>query len=328
MDQIATGSGIFISPNGKLVTNSHVIEGYSTVRAKLSSGAYYVLKGVVGASKRHDLAILQFEANDVPYVRIKKIDKVTIGESVFTIGSPLGLEKTVTEGIISNPERKDGDIELIQFTAPISSGNSGGGLFNQKGIILGITSNTILPTRTDEAVQNINFAVPIKYVEKASTGNDIEFTENSPDYFYSEGVIYNNKKEYDKAEESFKSAIQTDSQYANAYIDLGDVYYKTGKCEEEVNVLLYAQKLMPNNPDVNFSLATAYEDISEYRLAIETYEKVLKYRPDDKDALDNVCLLYIIIGQNRNAIEHIKQLSKLDVGMSNELDILVKRTSK
>ena len=145
---ISTASGVFISPDGKLVTNYHVINNaYSSIDAKLSSGAYYKVKDLIGVSKKHDLAILQFEAKEVPFIKIRKVDRIAIGDSVFTIGSPLGLEKSVSEGIISNPQRKVGDIELIQFTAPISSGNSGGGLFTKNGIIIGITSNSIIPIK-------------------------------------------------------------------------------------------------------------------------------------------------------------------------------------
>jgi tetratricopeptide (TPR) repeat protein len=68
--------------------------------------------------------------------------------------------------------------------------------------------------------------------------------------------------------------------------------------------------------------------VSRYNLAIDIYKKVIRYRPDDKDALDNISLLYIIIGQTKEAIQYINQLSTLDIGMSNELEILVRRTAK
>ena len=139
--------------------------------------------------------------------------------------------------------------------------------------------------KKDEIVQNLNFAVPVKYVEKAVTGQDIDFTENSPDYYYSQGVIYFNKKKYEKAEECLKKAISKDVKYVNAYTKLGELYYELERYDDEVKVLEIAKSLMPNDPDIYFYLAMAYEDISKFDSAILAYEKNLELRPNDKDAL-------------------------------------------
>jgi predicted negative regulator of RcsB-dependent stress response len=293
MDQIGTASGIFISSDGKLVTNYHVIEKASTIQAKMYSGAFFVLKSLIGINKTYDLAILEFDAKDIPYVKIKKDIEIKAGEAVFTIGSPMGLEKTISEGIISNPERKENGVDLIQFTAPISSGSSGGGLFNNKGNIVGITTSMLVEGKSSPNAQNLNFAVPVKYVEKAMTGGDINFTDNSPDYYYSQGVIYTNKKEYAKAIECLKKAISKDSKYANAYVQLGEIYYETEQYDQEVNVLEYGIKLLPKDPDVSLSLAMAYEDIGKYQEAIDNYKSTLIYRNNDKDALYYLCILEI-----------------------------------
>ncbi len=123
---IATGSGIFLDSKGKLVTNYHVVSRAYDVQAKLPSGAYYRLKDVVGVSPEYDIIILQFDAKGTPFARIGDSVNIKVGEKVFTIGSPMGLEATVGEGIISYPKRKYNGVELIQFTAPISPGSSGG----------------------------------------------------------------------------------------------------------------------------------------------------------------------------------------------------------
>lgn len=327
MQTITIASGIFISADGKLVTNYHVInKAYETIDAKLSSGAFYRLKGVVGISKKHDLAVLEFDAKEVPFIKIKKGVKIEIGEQVFTIGSPVGLEKSVSEGVISNPQRNEGEVELIQFTAPISSGNSGGGLFTKNGTIIGITTSTFMSSNQKYNVQNLNFAVPIKYVEKALIGQNIEFTENNPDYYYSLGVIHTNKKEYDKAEECLKKAIVIDSAYENAYTKLGEVYYEQERYNDEVKVFEVAKSLMPNDPDIFFYLAMAYEDISKYELAIKAYEKNLELKPNDKDALYDICILYIIVGRKDKATKLVPLLNKMNSGLAKEIEILAART--
>jgi tetratricopeptide (TPR) repeat protein len=326
MDEIATASGIFISADGKLVTNFHVIENAATINAKLSSGAFYALKSVIGINKTRDLVVLQFEGRDLPYVKVKTNVEVKAGESVFAIGSPMGLENTISEGIISNPERKEGDLDLIQFTAPISSGSSGGGLFNHRGYIVGITSSSIVAQETNINAENINFAVPVKYIEKAMTGEDINFTENSPDYYYSQGVIYHNKKEYDKAIQCLKKAILKDNKYADAYTELGQIYYDTGQYQQEVGVLESATQLVTNDPDVFLSLAMAYEDIGKYQDAIDNYKSTLTYRKDDKDALYDLCILELMTGNKNEAEFYIEELDKVNHGLAEEMKMLFKRT--
>lgn len=324
--QIATGSGVFISADGKLVTNFHVLEDAASFQAKLYTGAFYAFKNLVGINKHYDLAILQFDAKEVPYIKVNYNVKAKSGESVYTIGSPMGLESSLAEGIISNPERKKGDMDLIQFTAPISSGSSGGGLFNLKGNMLGITSSSLQGDLTNNFAENLNFAVPIKYVQKAMTGEDINFTENSPDYLYSQGVIYENKKEYDKAVTSFLKALQIDDKYANAYVELGQTYYETGQFDKEVTVLESAVNLIPDDPDVFSSLAAAYEDVGNYDAAIVNYKNTLKYKENDKDALNTLCLLEIIEGNRLEATNYMTQLSKVDKGLADEMGILLERT--
>jgi tetratricopeptide (TPR) repeat protein len=324
---IATASGIFISSDGKLVTNCHVIEDAADISAKLSTGAYYALKSLIGINKSHDLAVLQFDAKEVPYVKIKYNVEVNTGESVFAIGSPMGLENSISEGIVSNPDRKEGNVELIQFTAPISSGSSGGGLFNHHGNIVGITTSMMVGRQTNENAENINFAVPVKYIEKAITGEDINFTENSPDYYYSQGVIYSNKKEYEKAIVCLKKAIQIDDKYAGAYTQLGEIYYDTGQYQQEVTVLENAKQLLPNDPDVFLSLAMADEDIGKYQDAIDDYKSTLTYRNNDKDALYALCFLEIMVGNRNEATNDIEELAKVNFGLADEMKMLLKRTN-
>jgi len=324
--KIGTATGVFISADGQLVTNYHVINNMDHIEAKLASGAYYHWQSLIGLNKKRDLALLKFDAKDLPFVELKTIKDIKSGDPVFTIGSPLGLEATITEGIISNPERKAGDLEFIQFTAPISSGNSGGGLFNKKGGMIGITTSTLLPPDSRANVQNLNFAVPEKYIEQTMSDTGVELSKNSADYYYCEGVIYKNRKnpkDYAKAEEYFRKAINLDPSYSNAYTGLGDLYYDQGKYPEEIDVLQKATKLIPNDPDVYLSLVGAYQDDSEDDLALDTYKKVVELRPDDKDALFWICLLSIVTDKQDQISTYLKNLRKLDLGTANEIDVLL-----
>ena len=124
---LSQGSGFFVSPDGRLVTNYHVIKGATFYRAKLPTGAYYVLKGVIGVDENRDVAILQFDAQEVPYIKnLGDSDYVKSGEKVTAIGAPLGFGNTVSEGIVSHPSRTFNNQRFILKLQRISSGSSGG----------------------------------------------------------------------------------------------------------------------------------------------------------------------------------------------------------
>ncbi|HEX4265545.1 MAG TPA: trypsin-like peptidase domain-containing protein, partial [Verrucomicrobiae bacterium] len=142
------GSGFIINQDGYLVTNFHVIEG----ETQISVAVYHQRDGqleprvykqvrIVAINKFEDMALLKIDDKDVPkfkYVLLGSADNLAVGESVFAIGSPLGLERTVTEGILSTKTREFEGSLYLQTTAQINPGNSGGPLFNMAGEVVGI----------------------------------------------------------------------------------------------------------------------------------------------------------------------------------------------
>lgn len=158
---IGTGSGFLVSQDGKVITNFHVIEGASKIKAISHDEKEYDVEGVLNYSVERDIAILSVKGlNNIPYLTMGDSDKLELGESIVAIGSPLGLQNTVSTGIISsfrkNLIRDVEGAKDIQISAPISSGSSGGALFNAKGEVVGITYAGFT-----EIGQNLNFAIPI-----------------------------------------------------------------------------------------------------------------------------------------------------------------------
>lgn len=155
-DMLGQGSGFIVSPDGVVATNYHVIESAYEVFIRLANGKSYQDTILIAGYPDFDIAILKIEeAEPFNYVFFGDSDEVQIGEQVLAIGSPLGLENTISDGVISG-KRDIGDITLLQITAPISSGSSGGALLNMKGEIIGITS---IGSRWN--AQNLNFVIPI-----------------------------------------------------------------------------------------------------------------------------------------------------------------------
>jgi hypothetical protein len=153
---IAQGTGFVVSKDGLLVTNYHVIaEGVSAV-AKFPDGAFYLIDGVVASDKSRDVAILKALGHNFRPLSLGNSDRVQVGEEVVAIGSPLSLESTVSNGIVSGMRTaEDLGGKFLQVTAPISPGSSGGPLFNMMGEVIGITTMYI------KGGENLNFAIPI-----------------------------------------------------------------------------------------------------------------------------------------------------------------------
>lgn len=149
------GSGFFIAPN-IIATNFHVIDGSYAQSVKFFTHLreYPVLR-VIRVDKRADLALLQVNLPNVPFLPLAEDGWPDIGMDVFAIGSPQGLEGTLSTGIVSSWRTELGP-ERIQFTAPISPGNSGGPLINAKGQVIGVVVATMLN------MQNVNLAVPVR----------------------------------------------------------------------------------------------------------------------------------------------------------------------
>lgn len=156
----ASGSGFNIESSGTVVTNFHVISGASRVTCTFDDNTAYDIDYVLNYDSIRDIAILKLKgASGLPVVNLGDSGKVELADDVLAIGNPLELQNTISDGIVSGVRTIFG-ITFIQTTASISSGSSGGPLFNAYGDVIGITSMTLL------GAQNINFAVPINSVRK------------------------------------------------------------------------------------------------------------------------------------------------------------------
>jgi len=165
------GSGFIVSADGYILTNAHVVDDASEVMVKLTDKREFKAK-VIGVDRRTDVALVKIDARDLPMVRIGDASKARVGEWVAAIGSPFGLENTVTAGIISAKSRSLPDesyVPFIQTDVAINPGNSGGPLFSMAGEVIGINSQ--IYSRTG-GYMGLSFAVPIDVAMKVK--NDLQ----------------------------------------------------------------------------------------------------------------------------------------------------------
>ena len=157
-EQSGVGSGFIISKDGYILTNAHVVKEAEFLTVTLDDGKEFTAT-VIGYDEKTDVALIQIAGADFKSVSLGNSDTVEVGETVIAIGSPFGLAKTVTTGIVSSKQRETGElVAFIQTDVAINPGNSGGPLINDKSEVVGINSQ--IYTRSG-GYQGISFAIPI-----------------------------------------------------------------------------------------------------------------------------------------------------------------------
>ena len=162
----AAGSGVIISSDGYIVTNNHVVDGADELTVTLNENSKEYSARIIGADKQTDLALIKIDAKNLPAIVIANSDDVRVGEWVLAVGNPLGLNNTVTAGIVSAKARSMGSgvSSMIQTDAAINQGNSGGALVNTRGELIGINAMLASPTGSNIGY---GFAIPTSIVKKA-----------------------------------------------------------------------------------------------------------------------------------------------------------------
>lgn len=159
------GSGFILSADGFIMTNAHVVEGADEVMVTLTDKREFKAR-IVGADKRTDVAVVKIQATGLPAVKVGDVSRLRVGEWVMAIGSPFGLENTVTAGIVSAKQRDTGDyLSFIQTDVAINPGNSGGPLINMRGEVVGINSQ--IYSRSG-GFMGISFAIPMDEAMRVS----------------------------------------------------------------------------------------------------------------------------------------------------------------
>lgn len=175
--ETSLGSGFIVNADGKIVTNYHVIKSAEKAVVKLTNGAFFPVENVLASDEDEDLAIIKVAGRNLPTIKVANSDAVQVGEHVVAIGSPLGLESTVSDGIVS-ALRKESNASWIQTTAPVSPGNSGGPLLRLDGTVIGVITWGL------KLGQNLNFAAAsnevLALIDRPANAKPLVFNEKAP----------------------------------------------------------------------------------------------------------------------------------------------------
>src|ERR1041385_1388187 len=235
-EKLSRGSGFFVESD-RIVTNRHVLEGAYRAEVHSSTGAVLPVKGVLAVDAEGDIALLKI---DPPVTQISQLslDKTSPqeGESIVVIGNPLGLEGSVTNGIVSAVRDIPTFGRIIQITAPISSGSSGSPVVNMQGQVIGIATLQIT------GGQSVNFAIPSERISQLQVATMMSLSDlvvasgrnkrAKAVQFFRDGLSFLSKDDCEKALPYFEKAVESDSNYAEAWAQSGFCNEKLGKHAE------------------------------------------------------------------------------------------------
>ena len=330
------GSGFFISQNGDVITNYHVIQGASSAEIKTADEKTYPITYIVAGDEQND--IIRLSVN-IPsqYVYPLSLSKTIpeVGERIIVYGSPLGLENTVSDGIVSAIRDIPDYGRIIQITAPISPGSSGSPVLNLRGEVIGIATFQIIEG------QNINFAIPseriasLNLIEEGKTFTTEELFEDNKEKkdsnyeeAFSKALYFTNKGEYAKALPYLEIAIKTDisSLKAGAYFQIGVCYGKLKSYEKAIEAFKQAIRFDLNNTIANYAyhnLGRDYIMLAYYAEAIEAFKQAIRIDPDFAEAHNYLGFTYLLIGDRNSALDEYKILKELDIYLANKLFDLI-----
>ncbi|HEY0729520.1 MAG TPA: tetratricopeptide repeat protein, partial [Pyrinomonadaceae bacterium] len=281
-----------------------------------SNGTVYPVRGVLAVDAEGDIALLKVDT-PTPAIRPLSLDKTSPqeGESVVVIGNPLGLEGSVTNGIVSAVRDIPTFGRIIQITAAISSGSSGSPVVNMQGQVIGIATLQIT------GGQSVNFAIPSERISQlqvatmtsladlvATTGRN---KRAKAVQLFRDGLSFLSKDDCEKALPYFEKAVESDSSYADAWAQAGFCNEKLGKHAEALEASKKAVSLRPSAESYfNIGLASFY--LKQYKDAAEAYRQAIKLDPyNAADAYYALGLVYRDWGKADEEIQAYKQAIRL-----------------
>jgi len=284
---IGQGSGFFMNTKGDLITNHHVLKGAYSAKVKTYDGKEYPVKFVLAASEEDDLIKVSVETpkNAVKFVEVVRTIP-EVAEAIIVVGSPMGLDQTVSVGIISAIRDIPTVGKIFQISAPISPGSSGSPVVNIKGQVIGVASFQMIEG------QNLNFAVSGEQVLNLKSGREsktlqawavcvAEKERSQCLAAYQNGMQLIWAGEYEKAVSYFKKVATDHPNCAEIQIGLGVAYGELKRYEDEMHAFREAIRIKPDYADAYLLLGlVCTQHLSRWEEAVDAYKQYIRIEPN------------------------------------------------
>lgn len=308
------GTGFFVDRRGHLITNRHVLAGAARAEVKGASGRIYPIVRVLAVDAAADLIKVEV---DIPItrVRILKMNRETPapGERVIVIGSPYGLEHSVSDGIVSTVRDAGEFGKMIQITAPISSGSSGSPVMNVAGRVVGVATIQVSDG------QNLNFAVPSARAIELKTKVSQTFSDWSADTHEHAALKAAAAGKFDMSLELYQRAVQIRPHSAKAHDGIGMALHALGQYDDARKAYEQAMKYDPRSATIRYHLAELYERQEAWDKAAENYAEAIRIDPAHAQAHRHAALAFVRLGNKDAAMKHYTSLQQLDASLAERL---------
>jgi len=293
-----------------IVTNRHVVEGGVTFDVE-HNGRTWPAK-LVRVDSDHDLAELSVLGLTAPSVRVRDSSTLAVGEKVYAIGAPEGLELTISEGLISGLRDFDKD-RVIQTSAAISHGSSGGGLFDAEGRLVGITTFYL------KEGQSLNFALPAEWTlaldRQPANAAPTWGSQDSPAFqallWFEAGYKADEAGKSGQAVSAYREAIRLEPGNAPAWNNLGIAYENLGQYDQAVSAEQQAIRLEPDLEEAWVNLGNCYGYLGQYDQEANAEQEAIRLKPGDAKPWHNLGSAYYILGQDAQAVSAERQAIRL-----------------
>lgn len=314
----AQGSGVVINDSGYVVTNHHVVKDASSIVIKHYHNTITDVK-YIAQDIAKDLYILKINDNTLTPIKVADNPLLKQGQRIYAIGSPEGYENSISEGIISGFRRDNNDIDLIQTTAPIADGSSGGALVNSKGELIGIsvsglhegsiyfaipTSHVITllsNTTTSQITETFDNNTENLYSVTQTNNQTQEDNRTDVDYYY-EAINAYNAEDYEKAITLFSKYLEQNSEDNNAYFKRGYSFSKIKDYESAINDFSKTISNTSTALESYFHRANAFYSLGKYQEALSDYSDAI-------NIISDYAVLYYNRGYTNYKLGNLKQAS-------------------
>jgi tetratricopeptide (TPR) repeat protein len=292
------GSGVVLG-NGHVVTNCHVVKDASRLRVR--SGDKEHAATLRYSDWERDVCSLSSVGLSAPAAVLGSTKKLKVGATVYAIGAPKGLNLTLSDGIVSSLREVEGG-RYIQTTAAISPGSSGGGLFDENGALVGLTSFYLAEG------QNLNFAVPIEWVnELAQRSTRVASVAEPVTQWMNKAIELESREDWPAFIEHCRRWTKAQPSSDWAWISLGNAYGNAGQPAKAIEAYQQALRINPEQAPAWSNLGVIYRQTGQFAKAIEAYQQALRIYPEYADAWNGLGVTYATDGQSDKAIEAYQQ---------------------
>jgi tetratricopeptide (TPR) repeat protein len=305
---LSSGSGVVFNNAGDVVTNLHVIERASRIIVVHNNREFTAAPKYI--DRIRDVCSITVPGLNAPPVQMGKSTKVEIGSSVYAMGFPMNIGLTFSDGMISSFREAPGG-RYIQFTAPISAGSSGGGLFDDEGRLIGI------PTYFISQGQLLNFALPVEWVtdlperDVAASGKHTDAQKSDADY-HRQALALEEKEDWVALIQLGERWIKASPESALAWEILGYAHTENGELRQALRSYLKAVKINPDSVQDWMQLGQLYSKTAQNDNQIDAYRMVVRINPDYSGAWYKLAIIYRSKGQFENALNALQQVTRIN----------------